>query len=206
MRLEHLKSRDKKTLIVTGVILVLMIVYGIYIAFSAGSGPVTLSPEFIAARNDAATVSREAVGLANETNSTLKRAILLNPQKEYSEMLRLFEEARKTNNNAYDEVFALSRYLQKIAESLGGILNTKSQRLAYDASITELSLINEFIVYTRYVNEFLDMLSYSTPDEIQTRAGAAEKLLFDVSASAKKINDLNAQFLEKMGKFDESLQ
>ncbi|MDO8557073.1 MAG: hypothetical protein Q7R98_01260 [Candidatus Jorgensenbacteria bacterium] len=198
----------KKVSVVVGAVLIILgIGWGVYVlSGDSGGEKVVLPLQFITARNNAAVVSKEIVDLANDTNRALKRAILLDSRDNYSQMLYLFDDARKTNKEAYTKAFTLSQELQSLAESLSGISNLRTQRLAYDAVGTELSLVSEFIAYTRSVNEFLDTLTYATPDEIQASTKKAEGLLFDISGGARKINELNATFLEKMGEFDKSIQ
>lgn len=191
-----------------GAFAAVFLLFGILYAFYAFSDrePVILPEQFVAARNNAALVSRDIVALANETNGTLTHAVALDPKKNYREMLSLFERAQAANAAAYSKAFVLSEHLRELAGTLGGVSRTSSQRIALEAIGTELGLVTEFIAYTKSVNEFLDMLSYSTPDEIESRAQEAENLLRAVTASAQKINGLNSDFLKTMGKFDKSLQ
>ena len=186
------------------VFLLFAVLYSVY-AFS-DQEPVVLSQQFVVSRNNAADVGKEIVDLANETNRILRRVTLLNPQGEYRDILLLLDQAKTANDDAYRRAFTLSQYLRELTESLGSISSIDSQRLAYEAVATELSLVSEFITYTNYISSFLDLLSYSTPAEIETKAKQAENILGEINTSSKKINDLNSDFLMLMGKFDKSLQ
>lgn len=165
-----------------------------------------LSQEFISTRNDAASVSQEIVNLTDQTDKALEDVNKLDIQGKKEQALGLIEDARKTNNDAYQKAFQLSGHLKSLTESLQSISNGESQRIAYEAIATELALVSEFIVYTKNVNQFLDELSSAISQNTSVNRQAAQSALDEANAEAKKINALNAQFLQKMGEFDASIR
>lgn len=168
-------------------------------------GPSELPPAFIKARIEASEISRRIVELTSATADKVKEVNEFDLEGDRNGALDLIGEARNNNTEAYNSAFDLSRNLQVLAESLAYLPSNKSQRLAYEAVAVELSLISEFIVYTKSLNEFLDSLDAAINTDSTTDRDAVDKMLTDVNESAYKINFLNDEFLVKMGAFDESL-
>jgi len=176
-----------------------------YFFFANKSQPLQLPDEFLAARQSAATVSEKIVALTSATNEKIKAVNLSDVDRNVSQAYTLIQEARENNAEAYNQAFILSRHLQKLAESLGTVPSVKSQRLAYEAVAVELALVSEFITYTQSLNNFLGSLSSAVRTNSFADRRAAQGYLREVNERAIKINDLNEEFLVKIGKFDKSL-
>jgi len=192
----------KRTAVVVGIaFFTIGALAGVYAFSNKG-----LPSEFVSTRDKAAVVSQDIVNLTNQTNETLERANKLDIEGMGTQTLSIIDEARATNSGAYQKAFQLSGYLKDLAESLRYISNRESQRVAYEAIATELGLVSEFIVYTKNVSKFLDELSLAVSQNTAINRNAARSSLDEANDSAKKINALNNQFLQKMGEFDASVR
>ena len=183
-------------------LIVLFIVFYILAKLSA---PVSLPPEFLLARQEAASVSEKIVSLTNATNNKIKAVNISDLDGNVAAARNLLEEARNDNGAAYAQAFELSQYLQRIAESMKQVSSVKSQRLAYEAVSIELSLVSEFITYTQNLNEFLNNLSRALATENLSDRQLVLNRLDDVNRNVNKINSLNQEFLSKISEFDRSL-
>ncbi len=186
-------------------LVILILVLGLGLAayfFATSAGKAKEPQQFLEARKNAADVSANIVGLTNSTDEKIK-AINLSDLKGNSEKaLALVQEARATNTEAYKSAFELSRGLQTMAEALAQIKSLDNRRLAYDAVAVELSLVSEFINYTGSLNNFLDILNRAITTNSPAERLAAENYLKEINKNTEKINNLNQEFLTKIGKFD----
>lgn len=161
-----------------------------------------LPPEFLAVRGETALVSQKIVDITRTTDEKIRAVNLFDFSGDPDKALAFIREARRSNGEAYDQAFELSRDLQRLAESLGEIKPTARQRLAYEAVAVELGLVSEFIVYTQYLNRFLDDLARAiATDSFKDRQVVADSLR-EVNQRVAQINQLNNEFLSKMEVFD----
>ncbi|MAF80256.1 hypothetical protein CL629_04245 [bacterium] len=177
--------------------------------FAGQQGSVFIPDEFMLAREDAAAVGREIVTLTSSTNEKIRKVNLLDIQgggERIEKAINLVREAKDDNAEALSNAFELSEHLQRLAESLIRVSPVSSQRVAYEAIAVELSLVSEFIQYTKNLNEFLDSLERSialrSTFEEQDIIGST---LDEVNQNTQTINQLNEEFLVRMRQFDQSL-
>jgi len=197
------RMRDVPFLIVVATLaIVAAIIAPAFFADRGGNGP--LPPEFLSARDGAATVSQRIVELTRDTNINIKTADRLEKVDEVEEALGLVAEARESNAAAYESAFDLSRHLQKMTESLALIDGRERQRLAYESVALELSLVSEFITYTQNLNNFLDSLSRVLVFDSFDDRRDINLYLSAVNESTNTINRLNGEFLARMSAFGES--
>lgn len=178
--------------------------------FFATRGEETRIPkEFLRARENAALVSREIVDLTGSTNEKIRAVNLLDVQggtERVQNAIRFVQEAKDTNAQALSRAFLLSEHLRDLAQSLAGVSPLSSQRVAYEAIAIELSLVSEFITYTKNLNAFLDSLERSIARRSTFQEqDAISNALRDVNENTKTINRLNGEFLARMRAFDKSL-
>ncbi|KKU98817.1 MAG: hypothetical protein UY32_C0013G0014 [Candidatus Jorgensenbacteria bacterium GW2011_GWC1_48_8] len=183
----------------------LIVLFIVFYILAKWSAPVSLPPEFLLARQEAASVSEKIVSLTNATNNKIKAVNISDLDGNVAAARNLLEEARNDNGAAYAQAFELSQYLQRIAESMKQVSSVKSQRLAYEAVSIELSLVSEFITYTQNLNEFLNSLSRALAMENPSDRQLVLNRLDDVNRNVNKINSLNQEFLSKISEFDRSL-
>jgi len=183
----------------------LIVLFIVFYILAKWSAPVSLPPEFLLARQEAASVSEKIVSLTNATNNKIKAVNISDLDGNVAAARNLLEEARNDNGAAYAQAFELSQYLQRIAESMKQVSSVKSQRLAYEAVSIELSLVSEFITYTQNLNEFLNNLSRALATENLSDRQLVLNRLDDVNRNVNKINSLNQEFLSKISEFDRSL-
>lgn len=197
---EH--SKDRRFIALTVALTAIMIVIVSSLAWNRGSAEVPQS--FIKAREDAALVSKKIVELTSATNESIKAASELEIQGKEDQAASIIQEARESNREAYENAFELSRHLQKMAESLAFIGSRKGQSLAYGAVAVELSLVSEFISYTQNLNSFFDSLALALSSDSLEGRKDIETHLAAVNESTNTINNLNEEFLAKIGQFDRS--
>lgn len=178
------------------------VLYGAYLF----SNPGRLPSSFTEARDKAALASQEIVRLTNETSDIIKEVNSLERVGAYDKARETLEKAEKSNEAAHQQAITLSVELQGLAESLAGVRKSNSQRLAYQAVAVELSLVTQFINYTDQVNSFLEELAAVLEGIISPNRNSLETKLRSANEMAKRINDLNAEFQERMKEFDRSLE
>lgn len=178
--------------------------------FFATRGEETRIPEkFLQARESAALVSREIVELTGSTNEKIRAVNLLDVQGGAERVERatgLLQEAKDMNEQAMARAFELSEHLRALAQSLAGVSPLSSQRVAYEAIAIELSLVSEFITYTKNLNAFLESLERSIVRRSTFQEqDAINAALRDVNENTQTINRLNGEFLARIRAFDKSL-
>lgn len=178
------------------------VLYGAYLF----SNPGRLPSSFTEARDKAALASQEIVRLTNETSETIKEVNALERVGDYVRAREVLNRAEKSNEAAHQQAIVLSVELEGLAESLVGVRKSNSQRLAYQAVAVELSLVTQFINYTDQVNSFLEELAAVLEGIISPNRNSLEAKLRSANEMAKRINDLNAEFQERMKEFDRSLE
>lgn len=160
---------------------------------------------FIAARTRAADTSKKIVELTGQTAEIIEKANIFDSGGNSEKALALISTARSNNSEAYEKASLLAQQLKELAESLDSIPSKKSKQLAYESVAVELSLVSEFIVYTNRLNAFLDALSRAVATDFFSTRREAEDRLREVNSQAKKINQINQEFLRRIGDFDASL-
>ena len=187
---------------VASAVLGVFFVFGVYFVFF---GRATLPQRFVSARERTAQTSQEIVDLVELTNEKIKAINLKDFNRNINEAIVLVSDARENNSQAYSKTSELALRLEELAFSLNEIRSRKLQRPAYEAVAVELSLVSEFIVYTHILNNFFDSLSRAIiTDSLADRLNVEMKLN-EVNNQARKINNLNEEFLSKIGSFDKSL-
>ncbi|MEK7464242.1 MAG: hypothetical protein AAB617_00490 [Patescibacteria group bacterium] len=183
-----------------GTALILVAVFGGYFILRTWS--LKLPNDFLIYRQNTADVSEKIVALANEVNEKIKAVNISDLNGEDEKAVALILDARGKNIATYSQAFELSKNLENLARSLDDISSRRTQRLAYEAVAVELSLVSEFIVYTRDLNNFLDSLSHAIVTGESRDREMAQKFLDDVNKQVSKINSLNKEFAEKTKEFN----
>jgi hypothetical protein len=189
-------------------IVAILVIVGSFYFLRSGqntTGAMNLPQDFIIARQNAAVVSQRIVDLTSATRDKINAANISELAGDNNKTQQFIGEARTTNNEAYQSASNLAEFLKNLAGSLSTLQSTASQRIAYQAIATELSLVSEFIVYTQNLNSFLDALSAAGEGNTPARKTAIEATLKKTNNSARIINDLNKEFLSRMASFDKSL-
>lgn len=195
-------------MVILGTVTVL-IVGGSFYALKNGATramPVSVPQDFIVARQSAATISQSIVDLTDTTRQKIDVAHAAQLAKDAARMEQMISEARSSNGEAYRSAVMLADLLKALTGSLSEVKSMDSQRIAYQAIAVELSLVSRFIVYTQDLNSFLDALARSTEGNTTSYKAEVDAALKKTNEGAKKINELNEEFLTRMEKFDRSLQ
>ena len=159
--------------------------------------------QFTEARENAASVSREIVGLTGLVNKKIGEASDFEIGGKKGEALARIEEARIYNGEAYDKALELSEHLSSLASSLSRVPKEK-RKAALEATTVELPLVQEFISYTKNLNNFFNSLTETIQMKDDKNEDRISGLLATVNKNVERINFLNDEFLRKMRDFDGS--
>lgn len=204
--MESGNTRLNTVFAIGGAILACVLLY-FCVLFISKSNNVFVPDDFVNTRREAVFVSQKIVDLTQKTNDKISEVNVLNINGGDTEkIISLIQEARSTNNEAYQSAVDLAEKLRLLTESMKNIDSEESQRIAYDAVATELNLVSEFISYTQKLNEFLDNLAAVITIESQESKIRIQNNLRDVNEKTAVINNLNKQFLQKMDEFDTSIK
>lgn len=198
------KKDVEKTMLkrISVILLPILIMIGLLIYFvSSMDGGGVVPADFTAARQKAAAVSWDIVNLTRETGRKIELANRAENEGNFDRLSNLINEARSSNTIAYQKAFDLSRYIQNMAESLGGAGSIR-QQMGYEAVAIELSLVSEFISYTESLNEFLNNVGRSILEKNPANQKAVTDSLNKVNGKVETINALNQNFTDKMAAFD----
>ena len=205
LRFEWLKT--KKGLVVgVAAAAVILVVGGIILAVSLGdSRKVVVSDEFRVARNNAGMLSRQVTELSNTARGKIEQANDAEKKNNSALAESLLNEAQFANNEAARNAAELSQQLQVLISSVETMPGGSSQRYAYGAMTAEISLVSEFIVYTKNLNEAIESIARGI------ELGKKDQKTIDVALerankNVKRINELNQEFQQKIAKFDISIQ
>lgn len=174
-----------------------------YYVWSLASQPVVLPERFGVARSDAAAASEEVVRLADEVRRLVGEVNAAEKVGEHETALARVAEAKEKNEAARQAALTLTNRLQALTESLGEILSTKSQGLAFEAIAAQLAVADEYLTYTGALNTFFDAISSDGAGE--ARRAAIQSALDAVNQSATRIGELNTAALSALSALENSL-
>lgn len=197
--LHFVRKVPQAILLSLGSVFVLFLV--IFVATFILGTSLRLPKEFVEFERAAANISKSIVDKTNLTNERIKNANDFDFIGDKNKTLALIDEARRSNNEAHAEAFNLSKYLQKMAESLNKFESTEGKIKAYEAVVIELSLVNEFLGYTESLNIFLDTLTNAVNNNSETNRKLVKDKLAAVNIGARNINTLNQEFLIRIQSF-----
>jgi len=185
-------------------VLLFTLVYFMQKSGGGGNPADNLPQNFLLSRKTAALISQNIVDLTNKTSDKISAANKADLAGDKTNARVLIEDAQTTNKEAYRAAAQLADQLKILTESLSQMKSMDSQRLAYNAVATELSLVTEFVVYTQNLNDFLEKLIVSMETDVQVSKDDIASALKKTNDSAKKINNLNAEFNDRMARLDKS--
>jgi hypothetical protein len=200
-------SAQKKLFLIISLSLVglVAVLFGIAFGVPYLQSRAPLPEGFPEARMRAGQISQDIVMLSNQTNENLKALAALDPKKDKARADELINDARNKNQAAYTKAVELSGELQRMSESFRGIQSLSLQRIVYEAIALEISLVTEFIQYTKDFNNFLEVVSAFLADgsaENKIKVQNAERV---VNQRITNINQLNSAFLSQMEKFEKAI-
>lgn len=199
-------NRQTKMVAVAAVLVLTILFVVVYFVRKGSGAPTTatLPQTFLLSRQTAALISQNIVDLTNKTDEKIAAANVADNAGDTWRAKALIEEAQTINKEAYGAASQLAAQLKILTESLSGVQPISSQRLAYNAVATELSLVTEFVVYTQNLNGFLEKLLVSMETDVKVSKSDIAAALKSTNESAKKINALNTEFNDRMARLDKS--
>lgn len=198
-------KRNIIALAVAGAALAVGALIGFFVISGGFSSPSGYSSSFLAARNDAASISQDIVALTAETGSALKQANALDLQGSSDQAVALIAEAQRSNEDAADEAEDLSLKLKQLTMEVDALPEAQRE-LGYQAVATAFWLVGEFGNYTGHVNAFLSQLSVAVSEENSAdRRASLDQALARVNTSVERINELNLEFRTRMAEFDRAM-
>ena len=199
-------NRQTKMIAVASVLVLILLFTFVYLTRKSGGGnPADNLPQnFLLSRKTVALISQNIVDLTNKTSDKITAANTADNAGDKTNARVLIEDAQVKNKEAYRAAAQLADQLKILTESLSQMKSLDSQRLAYQAVATELSLVTEFVVYTQNLNDFLEKLIVSMETDVKVSKSDIAGALKNTNDSAKKINSLNAEFNDRMVRLDKS--
>jgi nitrogen regulatory protein PII len=199
---------NKKTILkllfaLFGIVIVLTGAYFLLNYFSKTSG---LSKDFTDARMMVSATSQDIVRLSNETNDKIKELSSLDARGKYERGQSLIDEARAKNKESYEKAVILSKELEKLTRSLNDLGNPSAERIMYQGVSLQISLVTEFIQYTKDLNSFLEVVEQNMSNnlpESQFRIAASER---QVNERITTINQLNETFKQNTDAFEQAIK
>ena len=204
-KLAHLKTKRG---MVTGIAVgaVLLVVGGIALSATFDDKQkVVVSDDFKVARYNAGIKSRQVAELSEVVRVKIREANEAEQSKDNTRAEILLNEAQLANSEAARNAAELSQHLQVLIGFINGMPAGKSQRYAYAAMTAEISLVSEYIVYTKNVTELIESVAAGVEIGKHDKK-TVEIVLQKANDNVKRINNLNQEFQEKIGDFDTSTQ
>ncbi len=200
--IEDKHLRQKITLLVVPVIAI------VGLAVYAAAGQSTMEPpqSFVTSRQNLSEISKDIASLNQEMSQEISTIQAAKKAGETGKALQAIQDAKQTNAQAVAKAQSFSAGLAEMSKSLSGFTSTTSQALAAQAVATEISLTNEFITYTKLLDNFLTLLSASITNDNPTIENNIKTSLAEINQKVDDINRLNQTFLQEIGSFDKSLQ
>jgi|GEM_PF-2360252 len=204
-KLEQLKTKRG---MVAGIAIgaILLVIGGIALSATFDdTQKIVVSDDFRVARYNAGIKSRQVAELSEVVRVKIREANVAEQTKDNARAEMLLNEAQIANSEAARNAADLSRHLQVLIGFVNGMPAGKSQRYAYAAMTAEVSLVSEYVVYTKNVTELIESVAAGI------EVGKHDKKTIDVvlqkaNDNVRRINDLNEEFQAKIGKFDTSIQ
>ncbi len=187
--------------VLTGAVLVAL---GAALVLSRLEGKNALPEELNDARARAGKISSDIVRLSKEANDNIKALGALEPGGDGGQAQGLIEEAKSKNKDAYEKSVALSHELQLMAQVLPRVKSPAAEQVLYRAITVEISLVTEFIQYTKDLNTFLENVSEFLRVKTQESRFRVQSQEQAVNARVERINSLNDEFLKYMEELDKA--
>lgn len=199
---------DKKTILKLAYILLFVVfaLTAIYFGLRSFSVSHTAPQDFKDVQASVAGISQDIVRLSNETNIKIKELSELDARGKRERGRALIDEARAKNKESYEKAVILSKELEKLAKSLNTLQNPDAERLMYQGVSIQISLVTEFIQYSKDLNTFLETVEVGlindTPEN-RFRITADEQ---QVNARIATINQLNETFQQNATAFEKIMK
>lgn len=158
--------------------------------------------DFLKAREEASLMAKNIVAISGKTAENLNRISDFDKKGEYTEALNLISEELNNNNEARSQAVNLSLRLEIMAKNLVDISPASMGQIALQAISSETALINRLITYNDYLIQLLEILQKKILGQ-GGNDGQISELIGKINEEAKIINDLDKNFNELMGKFDQ---
>ncbi len=210
-----MKFKDKKSDIIEDkhlrqkiALLVVPVIAIVGLAVYAAAGQNTTEPPqgFVASRQNLSEISKDIANLNQEMSQEISTVQEAKKAGDTGKALQAIQSAKQTNAEAVTKAQSFSAGLAEMSKSLSGFTSTTSQTLAAQAVATEISLTNEFITYTKLLDNFLTLLSASITNDNPTIENNIKTSLAEINKKVDDINKLNQTFLQEIASFDKSLQ
>jgi len=158
--------------------------------------------EFANSRLQGAIIAQNIVRLSGESVLDLAEINRLDQARNYTEALNLAAEVVQRSQEIRDEAIALSREVEKMTMALSEIRSLEARQAALEAIANRLALISRLINYSGYLGQLLDILG-GRFDGSYVSYGEAGRLIDQINAEVRAINNFNKQATRAMERFDE---
>ena len=199
MNFKYLFSRKNNRRFLTVIVSVTIIYFIGYLLI----GKAFVPDSFTEARRQSAVVAKEIVSATGKSIENLDKIALQDRKYNFYKALSLVHEELANTKNARIKAADLAKNLSDMAIAAAEITPTKARNLAIEAMSHETALITRLIVYNDILNSLLQTLEYKFSGDIRSDSEEVQVLIKNLNEEAKKINELNELFNQKMDKFDE---
>ena len=157
--------------------------------------------EFTTARLQGALIAQNIVNLSNESVLDLAEINKLDQNRNYTEALNLASEVIKRSQEIRDQAILLSTEVEKMTKALSEIGSFEARQAARESIAHRLVLISRLINYSGYLGQLLDVLR-TRFDGGYVKYGEAGRLIDQINAEVRAINNFNGQAAQAMERFD----
>ena len=157
--------------------------------------------EFTTARLQGALIAQNIVNLSNESVLDLAEINKLDQNRNYTEALNLASEVIKRSQEIRDQAILLSTEVEKMTKALSEIGSFEARQAALESIANRLALISRLINYSGYLGQLLDVLR-TRFDGGYVKYGEAGRLIDQINAEVRAINNFNGQAAQAMERFD----
>ncbi len=165
-------------------------------AFGTGD---SLPPLFTEARREGVAVAQEIVAISNESVAGFQNISKFDELGQYVQALDLVYVEMNRSRDMRARAILLYEKLQTMTNSLEEFSSSRDRGQALHAISYQVALVTHLTGYNDLLNQLLEalrskFLGYSTDD------GAIQDLIPRINEEIRKINALNDQFTEAIGK------
>ena len=184
------------------VVLLLIVFFAYFVGRFLLAKTKTVPPEFMQARQEAALIAQDIVGMSKESAQHIGDLSSLNANHNYTDALNLVTQELERNRQIREKAIALSGNLQTMTINVSAIKPKSSAEAALEAVSTEVTLIGHLLTYNDYLNQLLGIIRSKITGTDATSAEVVADLVKKINDESIVVNVLNEKFNDQMAAFD----
>ena len=178
-------------------------VSGTAVSNSSITASVYVPLDFLESRNRAADAAQRITDLTNISASNLGSISDADQRGDYAGGIKLVSAEIERNKKIGDAAIDLSEELREMAKNLNSVKPSDASSLGFRAVTTGIELVQRLVSYNNNMHELLNTLQtrLNNGGDDSTRA-RIEELINALNDEAKVINQLDSDYKNLMGQFD----